>query len=339
LSRWRVLTLAVVLMLALGAGTLAITSNRSSTTAAAAADPVIAAAGDIACDPKNRNYKDGQGTQTACRQMAVSDLLVDAGLTAVLALGDNQYYCGGLDAYQESYGRSWGRVKEITYPAIGNHEYIARDRAKDAGDDPDRATGCDAGNDAAGGYFKYFGAAAGDPARGYYSFDLGAWHLVSLNSNCTKVSGCDVGSEQSRWLRADLAAHPNSCTLAFWHHPHYSSGDHGGEHSVADLWEALYAAGAELVLNGHEHIYERFAPQTPSGTVDTEHGIRQFTVGTGGSNHTKITTVQPNSEVRNDTTFGILKLTLRPAEYAWEFVAEKGKGFTDSGTGRCHGPH
>jgi len=173
-----------------------------------AASPVVAAVGDIACDPANPSYNGGDGTATACRMKATSDLLVGGGWSAVLLLGDNQYEDGALARYQASYDPTWGRVKGLTYPAPGNHEY---------------------GTPGAAGYFAYFGAAAGDPARGYYSFDLGAWHLVVLNSNCAAVSGCGPGSAQEQWLAADLAAHPGRCTLAYWHHPRFSSGQHGDD--------------------------------------------------------------------------------------------------------------
>jgi acid phosphatase type 7 len=248
-------------------------------TAAGGPDPVIAAAGDVACDPTSRSFRDGEGSSGSCRQQAVSDLLVDSGLTAVLALGDLQYYCGSEAAFRASYDRSWGRVKDITRPVPGNHEYIAKPK-----DGSSESTGCDAGNRAASGYYSYFGEAAHAATRGHYSFDLGTWHLVALNSNCTPAGGCQATSEQVTWLRDDLGAHPQACTLAFWHHPRFSSGEHGSDADYGPLWEVLHSAGVDVVLNAHEHIYERFAPQTPAGTPDEAHGIRQFTVGTGGAN-------------------------------------------------------
>jgi hypothetical protein len=233
----------------------------------------------------------------------------------VLVLGDVQYEDGTLSRYQESYDLSWGRLKSITRPAVGNHEY--------------RTAG-------ASGYFSYFGAAAGDKTKGYYSYDLGAWHLIALNSNCTYVGGCGVGSPQEQWLKADLAAHPNVCTLAYFHHPRFSSGQHGSDASYDVFWNSLYAAGVEVVLNGHDHIYERFAPQNPRGGADPN-GIQQFIVGTGGKEHTSIASVQPNSAARNTDTFGFLKLTLHPTSYDWQFVPETGKTFTDSGSRNCIG--
>lgn len=281
-----------------------------------APDPVVAAAGDIACDPADGGYNAGNGTATSCRQGATSNLLLDAGLAGVLSLGDHQYSDGALAKFQASYDPSWGRARALTHPAVGNHEY------QTAG---------------AAGYFSYFGAAAGDPAKGYYSFDIGAWHLIALNSECANVSGgCGPGSPQESWLRADLAANPTSCTLAYWHQPRFSSGHHGSRAVYDAFWQALYDAGVEIVLNGHDHDYERFAPQTPAGAADPANGIREFVVGTGGAEHYAFVAAQPNSQVRNGGTFGVLRLTLHPGSYDWEFVPEAGKTFTDSGGSACH---
>jgi acid phosphatase type 7 len=273
---------------------------------ARAADPVIAAAGDISCGSAAK--------PETCHQVATSDLLVGRGLAAVLTLGDNQYETGTLTAFQSWYEPSWGRVKAITHPSVGNHEYLTKDAA---------------------GYFAYFGAAAAVP-NGWYSFDLGSWHLIALNSNCGIVS-CSAGSPQETWLKADLAAHPTSCTLAYWHHPRFSSGAHGNDTALGAFWTDLYAAGADLVLVGHDHDYERFAPQTPDGMADPVYGIRELVVGTGGKSHYGFIVVKPNSEVRNADTFGVLELTLHEASYDWRFLPEAGKTFTDAGTGACHG--
>jgi acid phosphatase type 7 len=292
-------------------------------------DPVVAAAGDIACAPANPSFNGGLGTPTACAQKRTSDLLAGAGLAAVLALGDNQYDSGTLAEYTASFDATWGRVKPILHPVAGNHEYVT--------------TGAD-------GYFDYFngaGAATGPAGRrglGYYSFDLGAWHLVALNSNCAAVpGGCGAGSPQEQWLAADLSAHPATCTLAYWHHPRWSSGaDVGNDGELSALWNDLYAAGAEVVLSGHGHLYERFAPQAattagqPAGTLDPARGLREFVVGTGGEDHAEAGAVQPNSEVRDDNTFGVLELALHPGSYAWRFVPEAGGTFSDSGTAPCH---
>jgi len=278
-------------------------------------DPVVAAAGDIACDPRDGNFAGGAGTANACRMKATADLLVGRDLAAVLALGDLQYEDGALSKFRQSYDPTWGRLKALTHPAVGNHEYGTRDAA---------------------GYFRYFGAAAGAPAKGYYSFDLGTWHLIALNSNCARVGGCGAGSPQELWLKADLAAHPAACTLAYWHHPRFSSGLHGSDPAYDAFWQDLYDAGADVVLVGHDHDYERFAPQTPQGAADPVRGIREFVVGTGGKTHYWFRTPQPNSEVRSGNVFGVLILTLRSLGYDWQFVPEPGKSFTDSGRGFCH---
>jgi len=293
--------------------------------AAAASDPVIAAAGDIACDPTSSNFNGGNGSSNSCRQKYTSDLLVNAGLSAVLNLGDNQYYCGGYQAYLQSYDLSWGRVKSITHPSVGNHEYLTSG-----------GTDCTPANGGAAGYYNYFGSAAGAPGQGYYSFDVGAWHIIALNSNCTDAGGCSASSPQYQWLQADLAAHTNFCTLAYWHIPLFSSGGRAANNTKT-FWQLLYNNNADLILNGHDHIYERFAPQDPTGAADPARGMRELIVGTGGSDHTSVVQIFPNSEVRNVDTYGILKLTLHATSYDWQFVPEAGKTFTDSGTGACHG--
>lgn len=295
--------------------------------AAAASDPVIAAVGDIACDPLNADFNGGQGTSNSCRQLYTSDLLVNKGLAAVLALGDVQYFCGSYQAFLNSYDLSWGRVKSITRPVVGNHEYITSGGTG--------TTGCDITNEGAAGYFQYFGAAAGSPGAGWYSFDIGAWHLIALNSNCTDAGGCSSGTPQYTWLQADLNAHPNQCTLAFWHIPLFSSGGRDAANSQA-FWNLLYANHADVILNGHEHIYERFAPQDPSGAADPSGGIREFIAGMGGADHTSIVKIAANSQVRNSTDYGVLELTLHPGSYDWKFVPEANAAFTDSGSTACH---
>jgi acid phosphatase type 7 len=278
--------------------------------AATTGEVVVAAAGDIACHPEEIAAGD-----RPCRQGATADLLAGLRLDAVLPLGDLQYQAGDLASFQAVYDQTWGRFKAISRPAVGNHEYGTRGAA---------------------GYFAYFGAVAGDPARGWYSYDLGSWHLIALNSECRHIGGCGPGSPQERWLRADLAAHPAICTLAYWHHPRFSSGHHGDKPELDAFWRALHQAGADIVLNGHDHDYERFAPQDPQGILDDARGIRQFVVGTGGANHRQFETVKPNSEVRNADAFGVLVLTLGTGHYMWRFVPEPGKEFTDAGAGECH---
>jgi hypothetical protein len=299
----------------------------SVTQSAAVSDPVVAAAGDIACDPTNSNYNGGLGTSSNCRQKYTSDLLVGASPSAVLPLGDNQNYCGSLAAYQQAYDPTWGRVKSISHPAVGNHEYLA------SGGGSRGTLGCDPTNEGAAGYFDYWGAAAGQRGQGYYSYEIGAWHVIVLNSNCSEAGGCSASSPQGAWLKADLAAHPAACTLAYWHIPLFSSGGRASSNSRS-FWDALYAAHADVILDGHDHIYERFAPQSPTGAADPK-GIREFIVGTGGENHTSIAAVAANSEVRETTTYGVLELTLHPGSYDWNFVPEAGKTFTDSGSATC----
>jgi hypothetical protein len=294
---------------------------------AAAGDPVIAAAGDIACDPLDAKYNAGNGTPTYCRQKDTSNLLVAGGFAAVLALGDTQYYCGGAAAYTAVYDPTWGRLKSITHPVVGNHEYLTSGGGTGA-------TGCDSSNLNAAGYFGYFGAAAGASNQGWYSFDIGSWHLIALNSNCSSVGGCAATSPQGKWLQADLAAHPNQCTLAYWHIPLFSSGGRANTNSTG-FWQLLYAAHADVVLDGHDHIYERFDPQTPTGAADPTNGIRQFTVGTGGADHTGIAAIAANSVVRNTDTYGILAMTLHQGSYDWNFEPAVGS-FTDSGSATCH---
>jgi hypothetical protein len=276
---------------------------------------VIAAAGDIACSPAQARRARSGGQRSRCLMAETADLLVKAPLQGVLPLGDQQYESGTLSDFKREYDPTWGRVLGISHPAVGNHEYVTRDAA---------------------GYFDYYGDRAGPAGRGYYSFDLGAWHFIALNSNCAKVRGCQPKSPQGRWLAADLAKHRNRCTLAFWHHPRFSSGLHGNQLQTAPLWDALYAAGADVVLAGHDHHYERFRPLTPAGQPDEKRGIRQFIVGTGGKNLYPIVKVQPGSEVRNADSFGVLMLTLRPTSYDWRFAGVAGSSFTDSGTGTCH---
>jgi hypothetical protein len=309
--------LALALLLVVILGGLSIST-------AVAGDPVIVAAGDIACDPTDSGFNGGAGISTRCRMLATSNLILNINPAAVLPVGDTQYYCGGYTAFLESYDLSWGRFKAITHPVVGNHEYLTSG-----------GTGCDKTNAGAAGYFKYYGSLAGPSGEGYYSYDVGTWHLIALNSNCGDVGGCSASSPQGEWLQSDLAAHLNQCILAYWHIPLWSSGGRASTNSLP-LMQQLYNAGADVVLTGHDHDYERFAPQDYNGNLDTTRGIREFVAGTGGSNHTSFTTIAKNSEVRNDTTFGVLKLTLHPASYDWTFVPETAGGFTDSGSNTCH---
>lgn len=289
-----------------------------------AGEPVVAAAGDIACDPGDPAYNGGSGTATACRMPQTAALVAGwmasrtAADAAVLVLGDNQYVDGSLARYQQSYAASWGQgaLLALTRPAVGNHEYLTPGAA---------------------GYFAYFASgAAHDPAAplGWYAFDLGGWRLLALNSNCEAVGGCGQGSPQEAWLQNELAAHPNRCTLAYWHHPRFSSGPHGSDPRFDAFWRALYRHGADVVLVGHDHVYERFHHQTPWAAVDAE-GPKQFTVGTGGKGLTGLAVPAANSAVLLASTLGVLRLTLHATAYDWEYVSDAGQ-VLDSGTTACH---
>ncbi|MDQ2982478.1 MAG: metallophosphoesterase [Actinomycetota bacterium] len=242
--------------------------------------------------------------------------LVDAQPEAsLLTLGDHAYESGTTAEFTNCYDPLWGKFKPRTHPTTGNHEYMTPGAA---------------------GYFGYWGATAGDPATGTYSYDLGSWHVIVLNGNCAAVGGCQAGSTQEQWLRLDLTAHPAACTLAYWHQPRFTSGEHGSDASYQAFWDALYAANVDLVLNSHDHDYERFAPQSPTGAADPARGIREFLVGTGGRSHGGFPFAAGNSEVRNGDSYGVLRLTLRAGSYDWAFQPVAGATFTDSGATACH---
>jgi hypothetical protein len=315
--------LVLCLSACLSTGLVAGISVPQQASALAGGDPVIAAAGDIACAPPATR------TSSKCHQADTANLLTAGSYDAVLPLGDLQYECGELTAYNGVYDLTWGRVKSITYPAVGDNEY----------------TSSLCSTPGASGYFSYFGDAASPQqlgctlaCRGYYSYDLGSWHIIALNSECTQtgVGGCGSTSAQGKWLKADLAAHPVQCTLAYGHRPYWS--DAGGTISRTSYFaKTLYAAGAEVLLAGHQHIYERFAPMDPSTSAADVNGLRQFIVGTGGKSQSSLATIPPaNAEIRNKGTYGVLKLTLHAGSYEWQFVPEAGKTFTDSGSQNCH---
>lgn len=281
---------------------VALTLRMASTSALpppADGPAVLVGAGDIAeCDSE--------------ADEATAALLDDIPGT-VFTTGDNAYPRGLHENFADCYEPSWGRHKDRTRPAPGNHDFGERRGA---------------------GYYRYFGAAAGEPGKGYYSYELGGWHVVVLNSECHRV-GCEPGSEQEVWLREDLAAHPAQCTVAIWHNPRFSSGRYGDDDAYQPFWDALYEHGAEVVVNGHEHLYERFVPQAPDGTPDPDRGLRQFTVGTGGGNLRGFESIQEGSEARGEA-HGVLKLTLHAGSYDWEFVSVEDGAFTDAGSGTCH---
>jgi len=267
----------------------------------------------------------GAGDIAGCSSLTGAEAtarLIESIPGTVFAAGDLAYEPGTYEEFKHCYQPTWGKFKDRTRPAPGNHEYVSADS---------RATG----------YFQYWGKQAGDPAKGYYSYDLGAWHIIVLNTNCgaKQLGGCSKGSPEEEWLRADLAAHVKACVLAYGHHALFSSGllsKHARHPELEPFWADLYAAHADVMIAAHEHSYERFTPQNPRGTTDPENGIREFVVGTGGRSHTLLGAAQPNSEVRNDDTYGVVKLTLSPQKYTWEFIPEPGKTFRDSGEGTCH---
>ncbi|MBA3405828.1 MAG: S-layer homology domain-containing protein [Gemmatimonadaceae bacterium] len=237
--------------------------------------------------------------------------LLDGIAGTVFTTGDNVYDSGTPTEYADCYDSSWGRHRHRTLPAPGNHDWRTAN---------------------AHGYRDYFGLRSGPL---WYSYNLGAWHVVVLDSNCASVGGCGVGSPQHTWLVDDLASDTRACTLAIWHQPRFSSGAHGSSTAMAAFWQELYADGAELVINGHDHNYERFAPQSPSGVPDAK-GIREIVVGTGGKTLRPFGVTVANSEVRNSTAFGVLKVTLAAGSYSWQFLPVAGGTFTDAGTGTCH---
>ncbi|HZW11709.1 MAG TPA: metallophosphoesterase [Noviherbaspirillum sp.] len=267
----------------------------------------VYAAGDIANCRKLRP-EDSNAAKTAA---LVADRLAKDAEAAVLTLGDHTYPVGLLSEFTNCYDPTWGQFKARTYPTPGNHEYYTPHAV---------------------GYFSYFGDAAGPGRSGHYSFNLGKWHIVSLNSYLKP----EQHAAQLEWLKSDLARNQTRCTLAFWHHPRYSSGGHGNNPQIDDAWQVLYAAGAELLLSSHDHNYERFAPQDGSGRLDEKRGIRQFVVGTGGASLTPLRFKKANSEVSDNSSYGVLKLVLKDIGYEWEFLPVEKDGFRDSGAALCH---
>ena len=264
-------------------------------------------AGDIA-SCKNIRAEDSGAAKTAA--------IIAAGLAAdkdaaVLTLGDHTYPVGLLSEFTDCYDPTWGKFKSRTFPTPGNHEYYTPNAI---------------------GYYTYFGKAAGPTRYGYYSFDIGSWHVISLNSFLKQPAH----QEQMAWLKEDLARNKAHCTLAFWHHPRFSSGGHGSNERMQEAWAMLYEANAELVLASHDHNYERFAPQDTSGNHDEQRGMRQFVVGTGGAKLTPLRFRKSNSLISDNSTHGVLKLVLKDAGYEWEFLPVDKDGFKDSGVALCH---
>jgi hypothetical protein len=287
------LLIALSLLLLIGAS--------PSSPAAADPDPILVGAGDIAdC---------GSGGPAESGAEATAALL-DGIAGTVFTAGDNAYNSGTEAEFRDCYDPTWGRHKARTRPTAGNHDYNT------PGAIP---------------YYAYFGTSTGTADLGYYSYNLGAWHIVALNSNVD----AGAGSAQAGWLIGDLASHRSVCTLAYWHHPVFSSGQHGNDPHMQEIWRILYAFGADVVISGHDHNYERFAPQSPDGAADSAHGIREFVVGTGGTSLRSVGSPRPNSEVRESKTHGVIKLALHPASYTWEFVPIAGETFADTGSAPC----
>ncbi len=259
-------------------------------------DPVLVGAGDISTCSND-------GDEATAK-------LIDGIAGTVFTAGDNAYESGSASEYTNCYNPTWGRFKARTNPSPGNHEY---------------------NTSGAAGYYGYFGSAAGDPTKGYYSYNLGTWHIVVLNSEISTATG----SAQEKWLRQDLIANPTTCTLAYWHKPRFSSGSsHGSTSGMQPLWQALFDYHADVIVNGHEHNYERFDPQSPTGAANVS-GIREFVAGMGGRSHYGFGTILPNSVARNSDTYGVLKFTLHSNSYTWQFVPEAGKTYADTGTANC----
>ena len=297
-------------------------ASRESTFGGPALVLVLGEPGAVGEAPPTATVLVGAGDIGTCASQGdeitaalIEEIVAGAREAVVFTVGDHAYPNGSAQVFARCYDDSWGAFKDITRPTPGAREYFTP---------------------GAVGYFEYFGENAGEPGRGYYSYDLGGWHIIVLNSNCSEVGGCGEGSPQMEWLRQDLATRSTACTLAYWQQPVFSSTVTPRDQEMLPIFQVLYEAGAEVVINGYDHFYERFAPQDPTGDRDTDDGIRQFIVGTGGRSLHPFGSPAPNSEVRFNQAYGVLALTLFPGGYEWEFVSEPGSGFTDLGTDVCH---
>jgi hypothetical protein len=321
-DRRRLLSVALVVIVVVGVVGVLVAAGVGRTSPSASAEPIDLSSlvsyppvPDATADPSVT--LSGAGDIASCERdqdEATAALLEDLP-GFVFTAGDNAYASGTADEFRNCYDPGWGAQRERTFPVVGNH---------------------DADTPGAAGYFDYFGARAGDPRAGWYALDLGTWRLIVLNSNCVEGAGCGPDTDQGRWLASELAAHPAECTLAIWHHPRWSTGYHGPISAVGPFWDALYEAGADLIVNGHDHDYERFAPVDPSGKADPERGIREIVVGTGGAALRDFDEQDPNSEVRQASTYGVLRLDLHRGSYDWQFIPVEGGDFTDQGSGTCH---
>ena len=308
-------------ILAMAAGALSAAQGSEPPASAGAqggADSVIiAAAGDLVCGtetPKER---------IPCLSDYTADLVRQLNPQALLLMGDLQYETGSAADFQAFYEPSFGPFKAITYPVPGNHEYFTEGAVP---------------------YFDYFNGVgadsgrAGSRGRGFYSFNLGAWHIVALNSNCPQIGGCSARSAQATWLRADLERNRAKCTLAFMHSARFSSGEHGNDELMRDLWRIMHEAGVDVVLSAHDHTYERFGPQDWMGRTDNKRGMRSFVVGTGGKGLARFLRPRPNSEVRENNSIGVLTMVLKQDRYSWKFATIPGlpDPLDDAGDGTCH---
>ena len=277
--------------------TVTITSTPTITNTPPPLPDVLVGAGDISiCDQDGDNH--------------TSELLASIP-GSIFTIGDNSNEHGTPQQYSDCFDYSWGRYMSRLFPVPGNHDYDSNGGAS---------------------YFDYFGSRAGEYGKGYYSYDVGSWHVIAINS----MIDAGDGSEQLQWLQADLGSHPSLCTLAYYHYPRWSSGAVGNMDNMASVIQVLYDFGVEVVLSAHDHIYERFAPQDPAGQLDPTSGIREFIVGTGGATHHTFGEIRANSEVRDNTSFGVLKLQLYAEGYTWEFIPIRGDTFGDYGSDFCH---
>lgn len=306
-SHFKFIFIGLLACLFLGCKSDKVMRDTAPHTSLAGKGVTLFAAGDIAdCDERGPQYSGAAKTAAL-----IDSLLAKDSEAVVLSLGDNTYPLGLLSEFTDCYDPTWGKFKARTYPVVGNHEYYSP---------------------LAAGYYAYFGAAAGPGRRGYYSFDMGSWHIVALNSYLRPAQH----KAQLEWLQADLAKNTSRCMLAFWHHPRYSSVGHGNNPHMDEAWKMLSTAGAEVVLSSHDHNYERFVPLDGNGQRDEQSGMRQFVVGTGGAKLTPLLWRNPESSVVNNSTHGVLKMVLKDAGYEWEFLPVKQGGFSDSGTALCH---
>lgn len=301
------LTLSCALYGCLSFSSVRANSSSQDVASVPATGTTIYAAGDIA-ECGNHPPQQSAAAKTAA---LISANLAKDDSAQVLTIGDNSYPLGLYTEFTDCYAPTWGKFKNRTHPSSGNHEYYTP---------------------SANGYFDYFGAAAGPAPGFYYSFNIGKWHLLSLNSNLK----AEARTAELAWLRADLAQSTSRCTLAYWHHPLFSSGGHGNNAEMREFWQALEAAHADIVLNGHDHDYERFAPQDDNGQADNAKGIREFVVGTGGAKLTRLFFRKANSEIADTRAHGVLKLILKDDGYEWEFLPVAGSKLTDRGAGLCH---